>query len=105
MASRLRCLILGAPGSGKGTISNRIIKSFGLQHLSSGDILRKNIENKTPLGLKAKEYVDKGALLPDEMITSLMISEIQNIDSKADWLLDGNCAHYHRVSRQLDLFL
>ncbi len=86
---RLRCLILGAPGSGKGTISNKIIKDFHLKHLSSGDILRKNIENKTPLGVQAKQYVDKGALLPDDMITNLMINEIKNLGEKVDWLLDG----------------
>jgi adenylate kinase len=88
MSSRLRCIILGAPGSGKGTISNRIIKDFRLKHLSSGDLLRKNIENKTPIGLRAKEYVDKGALLPDDFITKIIVEEIKNIH-KFDWLLDG----------------
>lgn len=88
MSSRLRCIILGAPGSGKGTIANRIVKDFRLKHLSSGDLLRKNIDNKTPIGLQAKEYVDKGALLPDDFITKIIVEEIHKID-KHDWLLDG----------------
>jgi adenylate kinase len=88
MSSRLRCILLGAPGSGKGTIANKIVKDFRLKHLSSGDLLRKNIDNKTPVGLKAKEYVGKGALLPDEFITKLIVDEIHTIN-KHDWLLDG----------------
>ena len=88
MSSRLRCILLGAPGSGKGTIANKIVKDFRLNHLSSGDLLRKNIDNKSPIGVLAKEYVDKGALLPDEFITKLMVDEIHTIN-KRDWLLDG----------------
>ena len=88
MSSRLRCILLGAPGSGKGTIASRIVKDFRLKHLSSGDLLRKNIDNNTPIGVKAKEYVDKGALLPDEFITNIIVNEINNIN-KYDWLLDG----------------
>lgn len=71
-----------------GTISNRIIKEYRLQHLSSGDLLRKNIDNKTSIGLQSKEYVSKGALLPDEFITKIIIDEIRRL-GKTNWLLDG----------------
>lgn len=89
MANRLRVIILGAPGSGKGTISSRIVRDFNLSHLSSGDILRSNIGNKTPLGLQVKEYVTKGALVPDSLVTKLMVTEVKKLGPQVDWLLDG----------------
>ena len=57
-------LIIGAPGSGKGTISNWIVRDFGLKHVSSGDILRQHLQQGTPVGLKAKQFIDKGDLVP-----------------------------------------
>ena len=86
--NRLRLIILGAPGSGKGTISSRIVKEFRLTHLSSGDILRSNIQNKTELGLEVKEMVSKGKLIPDDMITKLMLTELKKLN-EVSWLLDG----------------
>lgn len=88
MGSRLRLILLGAPGSGKGTMSSRIVNTFKLNHLSSGDILRKHIDNKTDIGLQAKEYVDKGALVPDDFIARIMIGAVKNSENP-DWLLDG----------------
>lgn len=86
----LRAIIMGPPGSGKGTISARIVKDFGLVHLSSGDILRKQIHDQTDLGMLAKGYIDHGHLVPDELITKLMISELRKLGEKRDsWLLDG----------------
>uniref|UniRef100_A0A1B6DIL6 GTP:AMP phosphotransferase, mitochondrial n=1 Tax=Clastoptera arizonana TaxID=38151 RepID=A0A1B6DIL6_9HEMI len=84
----LRALILGAPGSGKGTISARIVRKFDMKHISSGDILRNNILNKTPLGVAAKKFVDIGQLVPDDIMIDVISNEL-NKNSNENWLLDG----------------
>ncbi|XP_023839164.1 GTP:AMP phosphotransferase AK3, mitochondrial [Salvelinus sp. IW2-2015] len=83
-----RAVIMGPPGSGKGTVSGRIVKSFGLTHLSSGDLLRANIKAKTELGLLMKSCIDQGQLVPDDVISRLILTEMRNID-QSSWLLDG----------------
>ncbi|XP_059213736.1 GTP:AMP phosphotransferase AK3, mitochondrial [Centropristis striata] len=83
-----RAVIMGPPGSGKGTVSSRITKTFGLKHLSSGDILRANINNKTELGLLMKTYIDQGQLVPDYVMSRLILSDLRKID-QSSWLLDG----------------
>lgn len=88
MASKLRLIVLGAPGSGKGTISSRIVKEFQLKHLSSGDVLRDNIARKTPIGLKVKDLVASGKFVSDELITKIVMSELNHLKSSS-WLLDG----------------
>ena len=88
MASKLRLIILGAPGSGKGTISSRIVKEFRPSHLSSGDLLRSNIQQKTDLGLKVKDLVSKGQLVPDDLVTKIVLQELHKL-AKTSWLLDG----------------
>lgn len=89
MASKLlRAVILGPPGSGKGTVCQRIAQSFGLQHLSSGHFLRENIRANTEVGDMAKQYIEKGLLVPDHVITRLMMSELENRRLQ-HWLLDG----------------
>lgn len=82
-----RALIIGAPAAGKGTISERIVKTFGLFHISSGDILRKNVGLQTELGNKVKSYMDSGELVPDQIITECILSELDT--SNKPWLLDG----------------
>ena len=62
----MNVIFLGAPGAGKGTQAALICEEFKVPHVSTGDILRRNIKEGTPLGVKAKEYIDKGALVPDE---------------------------------------
>ena len=90
MASKLRLVILGAPGSGKGTISSRLVKEFRLNHLATGDVIRANIQKKTELGLKVQELVKKGQLVPDEVVSKLVVSELNIINNSASgWLLDG----------------
>ncbi|XP_018325986.1 GTP:AMP phosphotransferase AK3, mitochondrial [Agrilus planipennis] len=84
----LRAIILGAPASGKGTISSRIIKHFNLEHIASGDRLRLHIKNNTSLGVEAKKYINEGKLVPDELITKFILNEIKQCNSKS-WLLDG----------------
>merc|ERR1712200_341257 len=81
-------LIIGAPGSGKGTISNWIVRDFGLTHVSSGDLLRANLRDGTPLGLEAKAFMEKGDLVPDSVMVGLVAGELKKLDAEP-WLLDG----------------
>jgi len=90
MTSKLRLIVLGAPGSGKATISSKLAKEFSLAHLSSGELLRLNIQNKTKIGLETKKYVTKGHLLPDEFITPIILNELVKINMyNPSWVLDG----------------
>ncbi|XP_017276051.1 adenylate kinase 4, mitochondrial [Kryptolebias marmoratus] len=88
MAKLFRAAIMGPPGSGKGTISKRIAQSFGLQYLSSGHFLRDGIAAKTEAGLLVKSYVEKGMLVPDHVMTRLMLPKLEQLSSHS-WLLDG----------------
>ena len=88
VSRNFRALITGAPGSGKGTISSRIVRDFGLVHLSSGDVLRLHVKQSSELGVKAKDYIDQGALVPNDLMVELMSSEIERLVDKS-WLLDG----------------
>ncbi|XP_055342093.1 GTP:AMP phosphotransferase AK3, mitochondrial-like [Paramacrobiotus metropolitanus] len=85
--STFRVIILGAPGSGKGTIASRICKTFQLNHIISGDILRKEQQNQSELGKKLAEYIKSGALVPDDIMIRIMGNEMKNVGNK--WLLDG----------------
>ena len=67
-------VIFGAPGSGKGTQSDKLIEKYGLEHISTGDVLRNEIKNETALGKTAKEYIDKGQLIPDELMIDILAS-------------------------------
>ncbi|XP_058447455.1 GTP:AMP phosphotransferase AK3, mitochondrial [Malaya genurostris] len=83
-----RAVLMGAPGSGKGTVSSRIVKTFSMKYISSGDLLRSNIEQKTDLGNIADQYIRDGKLVPDIYITKCILSELEKLKSKS-WLLDG----------------
>ncbi|XP_073989472.1 adenylate kinase 3 [Rhodnius prolixus] len=87
MLKAFKAVILGAPGSGKGTISSRIVRKFELKHIATGDILRNNIANKTPLGMKTKKFTDEGQLVPDEIMVDLILDEVSKCNS--NFLLDG----------------
>lgn len=88
MSRIFRAVIMGPPGSGKGTISERIAHNFGLQHLSSGDFLRENIATGTEAGMLAKTYIEKGLLVPDHVMTRLLLPRLEEI-TRLSWLLDG----------------
>lgn len=84
----MRIVLLGAPGAGKGTQCKHIVARYGLQHLSSGDILRRERAEGTELGAKAQEYMDSGALVPDEIIVEMMAEAIRQAPD-AGFILDG----------------
>ena len=81
--------MLGAPGAGKGTQAIKIAEKYGIPHISTGDIFRANIKNGTELGKKAKEYMDKGALVPDELTCDLVVDRIHQDDCANGFVLDG----------------
>jgi nucleoside-triphosphate--adenylate kinase len=87
MAGYLRLLILGPPGSGKGTIGIKIAKKYNLQHIASGDTLRDHVKTGTSIGIKVQSIIHEGKLVPDELITELMLSEIKGVGK--GWILDG----------------
>ncbi|KAL9950332.1 hypothetical protein ACROYT_G042819 [Oculina patagonica] len=84
----VRALIMGPPGSGKGTVSERIVNTFKVTHLSSGDVLRSQIKEGTEVGLKAKAIVEKGGLVPDDIMVELILNKMKEL-SGGSWLLDG----------------
>lgn len=86
----MRLIILGAPGSGKGSQCKWITRDYDVPHISTGDILRKNIAEGTVLGQKAKGYIDQGALVPDELVVDILKARLQEDDCKEKgFLLDG----------------
>lgn len=85
----MKIIMLGAPGAGKGTQAKRIAGKYAIPHISTGDIFRANIKNGTELGKKAKEYMDKGALVPDELTCDLVMDRIKQDDCKNGFVLDG----------------
>ena len=85
----MKIIMLGAPGAGKGTQAKMIVEKCGIPHISTGDIFRANIKNGTELGAKAKEYMDKGLLVPDELVCDLVVDRIQQADCEKGYILDG----------------
>jgi len=82
-------ILLGAPGSGKGTQAVELGQAFHIPHISTGDLLRENIKNNTALGQQAKSYMDKGQLTPDELILDILFERISKPDCSRGYLLDG----------------
>ena len=81
--------MLGAPGAGKGTQAEMICEKYGLPHVSTGDIFRANIKNGTELGKEAKQYMDKGQLVPDELTVKILLDRVAQDDCKNGYVLDG----------------
>ena len=85
----MKIIMLGAPGAGKGTQAKQIAGKYGIPHISTGDIFRANIKNGTELGKKAKEFMDQGLLVPDELTCDLVMDRIGQDDCKNGFVLDG----------------
>ncbi len=82
-------ILMGPPGAGKGTHAGPLSQHLNLPHISTGDLFRENIRNQTPLGLKAKGYMDKGNLVPDELVLDMLFDRVSREDCKNGYILDG----------------
>ena len=85
----MNLILLGAPGAGKGTLASYLIEKMGVPSISTGNILREAIKNNTPLGQSAKEYMDAGKLVPDQLVIDLLKERIAKRDCKSGFILDG----------------
>lgn len=85
----MNIILLGAPGAGKGTHSEMLIRDFGLKHISTGDLLREELKKSSPAGLEAKSYMDKGSLVPDAVVMKLLVGAVEGIKNEQGFLLDG----------------
>lgn len=85
----MKIILLGAPGSGKGTHSAKLCEKYNIPHISTGDIFRMNIRGNTPLGVKVKEYISRGELVPDSLVVDLIKDRLSKPDCENGYLLDG----------------
>ena len=85
----MRIILLGPPGAGKGTQAVRIVERFGIPQLSTGDMLRAAVAAGTPVGLKAKEIMERGGLVPDDVVVGIVAERIERDDAKNGFILDG----------------
>ena len=85
----MKIIMLGAPGAGKGTQAKRIAEKYGIPHISTGDIFRANIKEGTELGMKAKDFMDQGLLVPDEVTIGMLLDRIKKEDCVNGYVLDG----------------
>jgi adenylate kinase len=85
----MRVVLLGSPGSGKGTQAKKIVEKYNIPHISTGDIFRKNIREKTEIGLEAKKYIDVGLLVPDDITLKIIENRFSEPDCVNGFLLDG----------------
>jgi len=82
-------VLFGPPGSGKGTQSENIVKTYNLEHISTGDLLRDEVTRHTPLGTEAKKYMDQGMLVPDEVVIGMISSRIDETPNSRGFIFDG----------------
>ena len=85
----MRLLLIGPPGAGKGTQAAVLSEQLGIPHISTGDLFRAHIADETPLGLKVKEYLDSGVLVPDEITNEMVRERLAEADAESGFLLDG----------------
>ena len=100
----LRTILLGPPGAGKGTQAVKIVEKYGIPHISTGDIFRENIKNGTELGKKAQEYMNRGELVPDDLVIEIATDRLLKDDCKNGFLLDGFPRTVYQAEK-LDEFL
>jgi len=84
-----RLIFLGPPGSGKGTQAAQLAQDEQISHISTGELLRKAVADKTDLGVKAKYYMDKGELVPDQLVLDMVRERLHKLDVQSGWILDG----------------
>ncbi len=89
MGDRLKLVLLGPPGAGKGTQSVVLSRKYNIPHISTGDILREAVKSSQALGIKAKAFMDRGELVPDEIVTGIVIDRLSKKDAKKGFILDG----------------
>lgn len=85
----MKLILLGAPGAGKGTQAKMLSLKFNIPHVSTGDILREELKNQTPLGTKAKKFIESGQLVPDELVTEITTGKLRSPACKNGFILDG----------------
>lgn len=100
----LRLILLGPPGAGKGTQAARICQKYSIPHISTGDIFRMHIKQGTDFGKKAQEYMNKGELVPDDLVLEIAEARLMEEDCRHGFLLDGFPRTVHQAE-QLDIFL
>lgn len=100
----LRTILLGPPGAGKGTQAAKIVEKYGIPHISTGDIFRENIKKGTELGKKAQEYMNRGELVPDDLVIEIATTRLLEDDCKNGFLLDGFPRTVYQAEK-LDEFL
>ena len=100
----LRTVLLGPPGAGKGTQAAKIVDKYGIPHISTGDIFRENIKKGTELGKKAQEYMNRGELVPDDLVIEIATTRLLEDDCRNGFLLDGFPRTVHQAEK-LDEFL
>lgn len=100
----LRIILLGPPGAGKGTQAVKIVEKYGIPHISTGDIFRESIKKGTELGKKAQEYMNKGELVPDDLVIAIATARLLEDDCKNGFLLDGFPRTVYQAEK-LDEFL
>jgi adenylate kinase len=96
----MRLVLLGPPGAGKGTQAAHLAAAYAVPHISTGDIFRANLRDETPVGLKAREYMDAGELVPDEVVNDMVADRLEDDDVANGFLLDG----YPRTVGQAEWF-
>jgi adenylate kinase len=92
-------ILFGPPGSGKGTQSQKLIEKYGWKHLSTGDLLRSEITQQTPLGIEAKNFIDKGQLVPDEVVIGMISTALETNPNAAGFCSMDFPARMHRPKR------
>ena len=97
MADRMRIVLFGAPGAGKGTQAQLLTAQLEVPHVSSGDLFRHNLQSETPLGLRVAEYVNKGLLVPDEVTIDVILERVLSLQKEEGFILDGFPRNYNQA--------